>query len=93
MQPHESGEKMKVDMIYERGVFKIVSPAEIDTDEITVHIINRDEILTETDMRDILDAIVSREKGDYYKYERLCHNWFSALSSIHMSNLFFCAPA
>jgi predicted DNA-binding antitoxin AbrB/MazE fold protein len=60
---------MKVDVIYERGVLKILSPAEIDTDEITVHIISRDEVLTETDMRDILDAISAKEKGDYYKYE------------------------
>ncbi|KYK31675.1 MAG: hypothetical protein HXS48_21905 [Theionarchaea archaeon] len=60
---------MKVDVIYEKGVFKIVNPAEIDTDEITVHIVNRDEILTETDMRDILDAVAAREKGDYYTYE------------------------
>lgn len=69
IQPYEIGEKMKLDVIYEKGVFKIVNPAEIDTDEITVHIVNRDEILTETDMRDILDAIAAREKGDYYKYE------------------------
>jgi predicted DNA-binding antitoxin AbrB/MazE fold protein len=38
IQPHEIGEKMKVDVIYEKGVLKIVNPAEIDTDEITVHI-------------------------------------------------------
>ena len=63
------GEKMKVDVIYEKGVFKIVSPVEIDTDEITVHIINRDEILTETDMRDIVDAVSAREEGDCYTYE------------------------
>jgi len=37
--------------------------------KITVHIVKRDEILTETDMRDILDAVAAREKGDYYKYE------------------------
>lgn len=60
---------MKVDVIYEKGVFKIVNPVEIDTDEITVHIVNRDEILTKTDMRHILDAISAREKGSYYKYE------------------------
>ena len=60
---------MKVDVIYEKGVFKIVNPAEIDTDEVTVHIINRDEILTETDMRDILDAFSAREKGNCYTCE------------------------
>ena len=38
-------------------------------DEITVRIVNRDEILTEPDIRDILDALAAREKGDYYKYE------------------------
>lgn len=70
MYSHDgNGGKMKVDVIYEKGVFKIVNPAEIDTDEITVHIVNRDEILTETDMRDILDAISAREKGNYYTYE------------------------
>ena len=34
-----------------------------------LHIVNRDEILTETDMLNTLDAIASREKGNYYKYE------------------------
>ena len=69
MQPYENGEKMKIDVIYEKGVFKIVNPAKIDTDEITVHIVNRDEILTETDMRDILNAVAARDRGDYYTYE------------------------
>jgi predicted DNA-binding antitoxin AbrB/MazE fold protein len=63
------GEMMKVDVVYERGVFKIINPAKIDTDEITVHIVNRDEILTETDMLDILDAVSSRKEDSYHTYE------------------------
>lgn len=37
----------------------------------TVRILNRDEILTEEDMKDILEAMDEREKGNYYKLEEV----------------------
>jgi predicted DNA-binding antitoxin AbrB/MazE fold protein len=58
-----------IDAIYERGVFRIVKPTKIDLDVVTVKILNREEILTEKDMEDILDAMSEREKGKYHKFE------------------------
>jgi predicted DNA-binding antitoxin AbrB/MazE fold protein len=59
----------KIEAIYENGTLRIVSPAKIESDTINVKILNRDEILTEEDMRDILEAINEREKGHYYKLD------------------------
>ena len=33
--------------------------------------VNSDEILTEEDMRDIIEAVNEREKGHYYKIEEV----------------------
>ncbi len=59
----------EIDAIYESGVLRIVKPAKIDSDVVTVRILNRDEMLTEEDMKDILEAREEREKGKYYKLE------------------------
>ncbi len=62
---------MEVEAIYEDGVLKLISPIKIKDDEIVVKIVNRDEILTEEDMRDIIEAVNEREKGHYYKMEEV----------------------
>jgi predicted DNA-binding antitoxin AbrB/MazE fold protein len=59
----------EIDAIYEGGVLRIVNPARIDSDVVTVRILNRDEMLTAEDMKDILEAQEEREKGKYYKLE------------------------
>jgi hypothetical protein len=59
----------EIDAIYEGGVLRIVNPARIDSDVVTVRILNRDELLTEEDMKDLLEAREEREKGRYYKME------------------------
>jgi predicted DNA-binding antitoxin AbrB/MazE fold protein len=59
----------EIEAIYEEGVLRIVKPAKIESDVVTVRILNRDEMLTEEDMRDILNAMDEREKGHYYKLE------------------------
>jgi len=41
----------------------------IESDVVTVRILNRDEMLTAEDMKDILEAHEEREKGKYYKSE------------------------
>jgi hypothetical protein len=38
---------------------------------VTVRILNRDEMLTEEDMKDILKAMDEREKGNYYKLKEM----------------------
>ncbi len=59
----------EIEVIYKDGVLKLVSPAKIEGERIVVRIINRDEILTEEDMRDIIEAVEAREKGKYYTME------------------------
>ena len=48
-------------------MLRIVKPAKIESDVVTVRILNKDEMLTEEDMKDILNAMDEREKGHYYK--------------------------
>jgi len=57
----------EIEAIYEGGVLRIVNPAKLKSDVVTVRILNRDELLTEEDMRDILEAQEEREKGNFYK--------------------------
>ena len=59
----------EIDAIYEGGVLRLVNPARIDSDVVMVRILNRDEMLTEEDMKDILEAQEEREKGHYHKLE------------------------
>ncbi len=61
----------EIEVIYEKGVLRIVKPAKINSDVVSVKILNRDEILTDEDMEDILEAINQREKGNYYKFEEV----------------------
>jgi hypothetical protein len=55
---------LKQDLIY-------VKPAKIESDVVTVRILNKDEMLTEEDMKGILNAMDEREKGHYYKLEEV----------------------
>ncbi len=57
----------EIEAIYEDGVLRIVKPAKIESDVVTVKILNKDEMLTEVDMKDILNAMDERENGHYYK--------------------------
>jgi predicted DNA-binding antitoxin AbrB/MazE fold protein len=59
----------EINAIYEGGVLRLVNPAKLKSDVVTVRILNRDELLTEEDMRDILEAQEEREKGNFYKLE------------------------
>ncbi len=58
-----------IEAIYEKGVLRIIKPARIESNMVNVKILNRDEILTEEDMEDVLKAINEREKGNYYKLD------------------------
>ena len=61
----------EIEAIYEDGVLRIVKPAKIESDVVTVRILNKDEMLTEEDMKDILKAMDEREKGNYYKLKEV----------------------
>jgi predicted DNA-binding antitoxin AbrB/MazE fold protein len=66
-----SGIMGEIEAIYEEGVLRIVKLAKIESDVVTVRILNRDEMLTEEDMKDVLKAMDEREKGNYYKLEEV----------------------
>ena len=57
----------EVETIYEKGAFRILKPARIESDVVTVRILNRNEVLTEEDMGDILEVVSEREKDKCYK--------------------------
>jgi len=61
----------KIEVIYEKGSLRILKPAKIESDVITVKILNRDEILTDEDMEDILEAMNEKEKGNYYRVDEV----------------------
>ena len=61
----------EIEAIYEKGALRIIKPAKIESDILTVRILNRDEILTEKDMKDILEAMDERAKGNYYKLDEV----------------------
>ncbi|MGB3458408.1 MAG: hypothetical protein WBB08_03755 [Halobacteriota archaeon] len=61
----------EIEAIYEDGMLRIVKQAKIESDVVTVRILNKDEMLTEEDMKDILNAMDEREKGHYYKLEEV----------------------
>ncbi|HEC93148.1 MAG TPA: hypothetical protein ENI51_09185 [Candidatus Atribacteria bacterium] len=63
--------KERIDAIYEDGLLRIIKPAKIESDELTVKILNRDEILTDEDMKDIIKAIDEREKGEVYSFDEV----------------------
>lgn len=60
---------MEVEAVYKDGVLRLLAPVQIKNDKIVVRIVNRDEILTEEDMRDIIEAMEERENGRYYRME------------------------
>jgi len=61
----------EIEAIYEDGVLRIVKLAKIESDVVAVRILNRDAMLTEEDMKDILKAMDEREKGNYYKLKEV----------------------
>ena len=61
----------RIEAIYEKGALRIVKPAKIESDIVTVKILNRDDVLTEEDMEDILEATNEREKGNYYQIDEV----------------------
>ena len=61
----------EVDAVYQDGILKLVSPVKITSDRIFVKVINRDEILTEEDMRDIVEALKEHIEGKTRRLEEV----------------------
>ena len=61
----------EVEAVYQDGILKLVSPVKITSDRIFVKVINRDEILTEEDMRDIVEALKEHIEGKTRRLEEV----------------------
>ena len=60
-----------VEAIYEDGVLRVLNPSKIDSDLITVKILNIEEVLSEDEENLLLEALSEREKGRYYTFEEV----------------------
>ncbi len=58
-----------IDAIYENGTLRLVKPAKIDSDVVTVKILNRDEVLTEEDLQDLVEAMDEHEQGKTHSFD------------------------
>ena len=60
-----------VEAIYEEGVLRVLDPSKIDSDLITVKILNIEEALNK-DEEDLLnEALSEREKGRYHTFNEV----------------------
>lgn len=60
-----------IEAIYEDGVLRILDPSKIDSNLITVKILNMDEVLSEDEEDLLVDALCDREKGKYHTFEEV----------------------
>ncbi len=57
--------------IYEKGCLKLVGRPKIEGDVIKVRIVNRDSVLTEEDLEDLLDALKEKSEGKLHRFEEV----------------------
>ncbi len=55
--------------IYKDGSLKLVGMPKIERDVVKVRILNRDEILTQEDTKDILNALKEKSEGKLSSFE------------------------
>lgn len=60
-----------IETVYEKGGLKLVGSPKIKGDLIKVKIINRDEILTQEDIEDILDTLKEKSEGKLSGFEEV----------------------
>ncbi len=60
-----------VEVIYKNGNFKVVGSPKIESEIVKVKIINRDEILTRKDIKDIFQALKEKSEGKLKKFDEV----------------------
>ena len=60
-----------VEAIYEDGVLRVLNPSKIDSDMITVKILNIEEVLNKEEKDLLEEALSEREKGRYHTFEEV----------------------
>lgn len=60
-----------VEAIYKDGVLRVLDPSKIDSDLITVKILNIEEVLSDEEDDLLKEALSDREKGKYHPFEEV----------------------
>ncbi len=60
-----------VEAIYEEGNLRVLDPSKIDSELITVKILNIEEVLNEDEENLLKEAISEREKGKYHTFDEV----------------------
>ncbi len=60
-----------VEVIYKNGNFKVVGSPKIEGEIVKIKIINRDEILTREDIKDIFQALKEKSEGKLKKFDEV----------------------
>lgn len=60
-----------IEAIYKDGVLRVLDPSKIDSDLITVKILNIEEVLSAEEDDLLKEALSDREKGKYHTLEEV----------------------
>jgi predicted DNA-binding antitoxin AbrB/MazE fold protein len=60
-----------VEAIYEEGNLRVLDPSKIDSELITVKILNIEEVLNEDEENLLKEAVSEREKGKYHTFDEV----------------------
>ena len=60
-----------VEAVYEEGNLRVLDPSKIDSELITVKILNIEEVLSEDEENLLKEAISEREKGKYHTFDEV----------------------
>jgi predicted DNA-binding antitoxin AbrB/MazE fold protein len=60
-----------IEAIYKDGMLRVLDPSKIDSDLITVKILNIEEVLSAEEEDLLKDALIEREKGKYHTFEEV----------------------
>jgi hypothetical protein len=60
-----------VEAIYEEGNLRVLDPSKIDSDLITVKILNIEEVLNEDEEDLLKEALSERAKGKYHTFDEV----------------------
>ena len=60
-----------VEAIYEKGNLRVLDPSKIDSELITVKILNIEEVLSEDEENLLKEAISERKNGKYHTFDEV----------------------
>ncbi len=60
-----------VEAVYEEGNLRVLDPSKIDSELITVKILNIEEVLNEDEENLLKEAISERKKGKYHTFDEV----------------------